>query len=162
MAIPTFTSSTDPRYRALVDAGYGPYMQSLAQDDDYDLEEQILTAQALQARDEIHNLTLAIAAAKRTGDTAAVTGLQAQVAYWLQRLGVTNKQAGDAARPSAFMLRLSQFSDDAINTAKSAGVAVDDLVKQLGALLKTLPKLVWVAVAIVGAVVIWKLWQRYA
>lgn len=128
-------------------AGYGPYLQDLMSNQGYDLAAAVLQTQTKQALDTIKQLAQAVKTAERAGQADAAAGLRVQLQYWVGQIGALNRQANAGDRPSALMQALSTFSDDAINTAKQAGVDVDALVKQLQTLLKALPLLVWVAVA---------------
>src|SRR5579859_568556 len=127
-------------------AGYGPYLQDLL-NGGYPLAAAILQTQTKQALDTIHQLALSVKTAQTTGQVDAVAPLQSQVQFWLGRLATLNRTANAADQPAPLLVAMQNFSDDAIATARAAGVAVDDVTKQLGNVLKALPLIVWLVVA---------------
>lgn len=143
-------------YADLVSAGYGPYMAGLVQDEGYDGNEAILAARAKQAFDQVHNLALAIAAATKAGDTAAAAGLRSQITYWLGELRAAEQAAGAADAPAPVLQTLSDFSDAAIQIAKSVGAGVGNVVGALPDLLKKLPVLLALVLGILIVVFLFK------
>lgn len=108
-------------YGDLVAAGYGPYLTQLA-NQGYSAVDAVLQTQFKRASDEVHALAVTISKAQAAGQADAVAPLKAQLQYWLGQMGQQASAAHATEKPSALLVALDHFSDDAIATAKSVGV----------------------------------------
>lgn len=129
-------------YDELVNEGYENYItQLLAQG--YTLPDAVLQTQFYRATQTVHDLSVTIAAAQAAGQDSAVAPLKAQLQYWLQQMGAKVQQTHTSEAPSALMLSLDQFSDQALQLGKKVGVTAANLVDAL-------PYILWGIVILAG------------
>ena len=122
-------------------AGYGSYIDGqVAQG--YTHDQAVQLAAWKQAVDQLHDLSVTLANAIATKNTAAQAELETQIAYWkgqTQQLAAETKTAG---QPSAFLQALAGFSDQVQRFGGAAAQGVGGLLAEVEGLLKNLPILI--------------------
>lgn len=109
-------------------------------------------AQLAQLRAQLNDLTKSMQLAAATHQDAALAAFKVQFRELAATAAVLRSQASTSDRPSAFMLTLDKFSDDAIALGRKIGAPVDDLLHSSSLLLKLLP---WLVVAVVVGAIYW-------
>lgn len=79
------------------------------------------------ALQNLHQLALAVGAAKRAGDDAAVAAFQPQWAYWVGQLRDAADRLYGQDEPGFVVQALDTFSDFSIYVAKAAAGTIQDV-----------------------------------
>lgn len=103
-------------------------------------------------RSQMHALNIAIDQARARKDQNAIDRMKLTYRKLANELVQLQSEAVAKEMPSAFMLTLSDFSDEAIIVGKKVGDVSLEVGKGLASLVKALPWVIAVALIIVGLV----------
>lgn len=116
-------------------------------------------AQLAQLQAQLNDLSKSMQLAKQTGQLVALAAFKDQFVQLTAQAATLRARASTSDRPSALMLALDRFSDQALAVAADIGGAGSDLVKTTrtalgagGTLLSILP---WLVVAVVAGAIYW-------
>jgi len=101
---------------------------------------------------QLHAISLATAQARARGDAGAVAALQTLYSKVRADVLQLQKDALDAEMPSAFMLKLSAFSDQVIQTGAALKEAAVSAASGIGATFRYLPLILLLALVVVGLI----------
>lgn len=101
---------------------------------------------------QMHALNLAIDQAHARGDQDAIDRMRVTYRKLALEVSQLQEDARVAEMPSAFMLALSDFSDEAIIVGKKVGDVTLQTAQGVASLVKALPWVIAVALIVVGLV----------
>lgn len=138
-----------PTETELRQAGYGSYIDGQV-GSGYTHDQAVQLAAWKQAVDQLHDLSVTMANAIATKNTAAQAALQTQIDYWKAQTRQLAAETQTAGQPSAFLQALAGFSDQVQQFGGAAAQGVGGLLAEVEGLLKNLPVLIPVVLVLIA------------